>query len=112
MLDIIKSYFNLWHLILRGIYLYASFFIFILFLGSKSSGILIDLLLPLVIALVIIIYAVRIQEERYILLIIIFFIGVALANPLDSFLRSTLMGGASYMLVLHALRPWRNKEDN
>ena len=69
-----RSYLNIQHLLLRGVYFFINIYIFIIFLASAthetgSAGV--DVLaIPLFGSMLIISYAIKIREDKYIVIII------------------------------------------
>jgi hypothetical protein len=61
---------------------------------------------PLLIAIAVISYAIRIREERYIIAVIIFFLILGITNEQGSFIHTNLVGASMFTLFFHALRPW------
>lgn len=105
-----KSYLNIPHLLRRGLYLFINVYIFIIFLASAthetgSAGV--DVFaIPLVSAMAIISYAIKIREERYILLVIIVLFLIGLTSQQGSFIHTNCVGASMFTLFFHAIRPW------
>lgn len=107
-----QSYLNIPHLLLRALYLFITFYIFILFLATAthetgSAGV--DVLaIPLFSSIAIISYAIRIREERFIILVIVVFFLIGFTSPQGSFIHTNLVGASLFTLFFHALRPWNS----
>jgi len=105
-----KSYLNIYHLLLRTLYLFITFYIFILFLASAthetgSAGI--DVFaIPLFSAMLIISYAIKIREDRYILLIIFVLLLIGITSEQGNFIHTNFVGTSMLTLFFHSLRPW------
>lgn len=98
------------NLLLRAFYLFITFYLAILFLSSatlKTGGANLDIfILPTLIALAVIIYARKIGEARYILLIVFAFLMFGLLNPQGEFWHTNLVGASTMTLFFHALWKW------
>jgi hypothetical protein len=81
-----------------------------IFLGSathKTGGANLDVfVIPLIIAIITVAYAIRIKEERYIIIVIIFFLIIGIVSEQGSFLNINLIGASMFGLFIQALRPW------
>jgi len=106
-----KSYLNPIQLLLRALYLFTTVYIFILFLASAthetgSAGVYV-FAIPLFGAILIISYAIKIREEKYILLVIFVLLIIGFTGEQGSFIHTNLVGISMFSLFFHAIRPWR-----
>jgi len=106
-----KSYLNITHLILRAFYLYITFYLFFIFVSSAleetGHGGIDIFAIPLFSAMAIISYAIKIREERFILLVILTLFVIGISSEQGSFMHTNLVGISLMTLFFHAIRPWK-----
>jgi len=109
--DVMQSYLNIPYLLLRALYFASTGFIFLIFLTSATQdtgGSDFDVFaIPLLSAIVILTYAIRIREDRYILLVVAVLFIVGMISKGGGFLQINFLGISMFTLFFHALRPWK-----
>lgn len=98
------------NLLFRALYLVFAYIIAMLFLGSavsKNGGAHFDIfIIPTVVALVVIFYAKKIREERYIPFVALAFLMFGFVSPQGEFWQTNLFGASTMTLFFRSLWKW------